>query len=337
MLIIISFMKKKVKKYLIPQKDNDFHPHLLGTFPLAVLTLVVFAILAFSSFHIQIINSPNLASVVSRVLVDMTNTERARENIGLLSTNPLLTIAAQAKANDMAQKGYFAHNSPEGLTPWYWMKEAGYSFAYAGENLAVNFTDSADVEDGWMNSIKHRENILNKKFTEIGIATAQGIYKGKETTFVVQMFGRPNSHIVNSEIIVTSDSLNTDNKKDSVIKDRDLEVLGDTFIAVAEPDVLYVEDFIDEMQNDKEVNNVTKSERKVNLFDVILTSPSLFMKILYVILAGLIFVALIGSFFVKEARRKKFLHKIFAILLIVLIFLLFYIIDIFVFDTTIII
>lgn len=110
-----------------------------------------------------------------------------------LKTNPVLVAAAQAKANDMAAKGYFAHVSPEGLDPWHWFKEAGYSFDYAGENLAIDFSDSADVERAWMNSMAHRENILNSRFSEIGIATAEGLYQGHATIFVVQEFGAPSS------------------------------------------------------------------------------------------------------------------------------------------------
>jgi hypothetical protein len=91
----------------------------------------------------------------------------------------------------MAQKGYFAHTSPEGRSPWYWFKQGGYVFNFAGENLAVDFSDSADVERAWMNSPTHRSNILNNKFTEIGVATAVGTLDGRQTTFVVQEFGTP--------------------------------------------------------------------------------------------------------------------------------------------------
>jgi hypothetical protein len=95
------------------------------------------------------------------------------------------------KANDMAAKSYFAHTSPEGLTPWYWFKKAGYVFSYAGENLAVNFRETQDVENALLASPTHRANILDPHFTEIGIATAEGIYKGNTATFVVESFGKP--------------------------------------------------------------------------------------------------------------------------------------------------
>jgi len=131
------------------------------------------------------------AAVISAVLVDLTNIDRQMQNVGGLTINETLVAAAKAKANDMAAKSYFAHVSPEGLDSWHWFKEAGYTFNYAGENLAVDFGDSADVARAWMNSPTHRRNVLDPHFTEIGIATAEGVYQGHPTTFVVQMFGTP--------------------------------------------------------------------------------------------------------------------------------------------------
>jgi len=112
-------------------------------------------------------------------------------NVSELKVSPILEKAAQMKADDMASKSYFAHNTPDGKTPWYWLEQAGYRYIYAGENLAVNFENSEDVETAWMNSPGHFLNIMNPKYTEIGIATSTGIYKGREAVFVVQMFGKP--------------------------------------------------------------------------------------------------------------------------------------------------
>jgi hypothetical protein len=134
---------------------------------------------------------PQVASVVSSVIADLTNGDRAANDLSMLKVNPVLVAAAQAKADDMAAKGYFAHTSPDGTDPWHWFEKVGYKYAYAGENLAIDFSDSGDVERAWMNSPTHRENILNAKFTEIGVATAVGMYQGRMTTFVVQAFGTP--------------------------------------------------------------------------------------------------------------------------------------------------
>lgn len=159
---------------------------------MTLVTLFAVALLGATAFYARtMLTSDNMAAVISAVLVDLTNEDRKDEDLGTLTRNSVLDAAAQAKADDMAEKGYFAHNSPDGKTSWHWFREAGYSFSYAGENLAVDFDDSDDVEEAWMDSPTHRANILNGKFTEIGIATAVGTYKGQKTTFVVQMFGTP--------------------------------------------------------------------------------------------------------------------------------------------------
>ena len=158
---------------------------------IAIVILVILVVLVsiVPSFRITAKNS--LSAIYAAVLVNLTNQNRVASNISELKVNPLLEKAAQMKADDMASKGYFAHNTPDGKTPWYWMDQAGYRYVYAGENLAVNFEESADVETAWMNSRGHFLNIMNPKYTEIGIATSTGIYKGREAVFVVQMFGTP--------------------------------------------------------------------------------------------------------------------------------------------------
>ena len=95
------------------------------------------------------------------------------------------------KARDMAEKGYFAHTSPDGKNPWYWLEQAGYKYQYAGENLAVNFNDSKDVTEAWMQSPTHRANIVKNKYTEVGTGVATGIYEGRKAVFAVQLYANP--------------------------------------------------------------------------------------------------------------------------------------------------
>ncbi len=155
--------------------------------------LAVFLLEALLLFQIFVVFTKTnfLASVLPNVLVDLTNADRQEQSLGALKVNPLLEQAAKEKAQDMASKGYFSHTAPDGKTPWYWLDQVGYNYTSAGENLAVNFFDSTDIDSAWMNSTSHRANILNNKFTEIGIATANGTYQGKDTIFVVQFFGKP--------------------------------------------------------------------------------------------------------------------------------------------------
>lgn len=156
---------------------------------IGVLVVAVILMGAVPSFRTGILDS--LSAIYAAVLVNLTNQNRAASNIAELKVSPILEKAAQMKADDMASKSYFAHNTPDGKTPWYWFEQAGYKYVYAGENLAVNFQNSEDVEIAWMNSRGHFLNIMNPKFTEIGIATSTGIYKGRQAVFVVQMFGSP--------------------------------------------------------------------------------------------------------------------------------------------------
>jgi len=132
-----------------------------------------------------------LSAVLPGEVIALTNVERSTAGDSQLTENPALALAAQNKANDMAAKGYFSHTGPDGKEPWVWIKQAGYSYQYAGENLAVRFDESADVVRAWMASPTHRANIVKPVYTEIGIGTANGMYEGSPATFVVQYFGTP--------------------------------------------------------------------------------------------------------------------------------------------------
>lgn len=182
-----------LKDHFIPHEGNDHRPHFLRA-PSAALILASVLLLEVAYLAGTLLIFPQsrfLAEVISSVLVEQTNEVRVKDALGTLSPNPLLERAAQIKAQDMAEKGYFSHNTPDGKTPWYFLEEVGYRYQAAGENLAVNFSDSRDVIEAWMRSPGHRANMLNGNYTEIGIATARGTYKGKDAVFVVQYFGKP--------------------------------------------------------------------------------------------------------------------------------------------------
>lgn len=178
---------------------NDAHDHMSTDDTLYRVIAALFvvcglvgAIVALSPATQRLVRAhANVAAVVTAALVDMANTDRAAHGAGTLAVDPVLQAAAQHKADDMAAKGYFAHFDASGKGPWDWMREAGYVYQDAGENLAIQFTESADVEQAWLDSPTHRQNLLNPRFTEVGIATAEGFYGGRPTTFVAQFFGRP--------------------------------------------------------------------------------------------------------------------------------------------------
>jgi hypothetical protein len=182
-----------LKKYFIPHEENGHKPHILRVQSVAfvlIIALVVESVFLYGSSMLAP-RSRLFGVILTNALVDETNQNRVANGLSPLTVDPLLQAAAQDKADDMVANNYFAHTSPTGLTPWYWFEKVGYGFTYAGENLAVNFSDSQDVTNAWMNSPEHRANILNGDFTNIGMATAQGTFEGKPAVYVVELFGTP--------------------------------------------------------------------------------------------------------------------------------------------------
>lgn len=188
------------RKYFIPHEDNEHQPHSLReSSAVAVLFLVVLieVVVIIPSFFI-LPKSDYLAAVLSATLTDLTNESREEANLPTLAINPLLTQAAQLKAEDMAARGYFSHYGPDGELPWDWLGLVGYRFSAAGENLAVNFFDSGDVVRAWLQSESHKANIMRNNFSEMGIGVASGLYQGRNSIYVVQFFGRPSLGLADS-------------------------------------------------------------------------------------------------------------------------------------------
>jgi len=119
----------------------------------------------------------------------LVNQRRQAQGLSALVLNDRLSNAAYSKANDMFSKNYWAHNSPDGLTPWVFIKGSGYSYLYAGENLARGFSTSPEVVNAWMASPSHRDNILSQNYRDIGFAIVPGKLLGEDTVLVVEMFG----------------------------------------------------------------------------------------------------------------------------------------------------
>lgn len=163
-----------------------------------VAALVASAALAVATMDRSGADAP-LAAVNAAEVIAYTNEERADDGLTHLKRNSLLDKAAQMKAEDMAQKGYYAHVSPEGVTPVHWVEKVGYSYLIIGENLVVQRTDARQVVAAFMKSPGHRANILRKDFTEIGVGVATGMYKGKDATFTVQIFAAPRERIATAE------------------------------------------------------------------------------------------------------------------------------------------
>ena len=143
--------------------------------------------------RVQTRNIPS--SVLTRAgVISWTNTERTNAGLSALSENVELNSAASAKLQDMFAKQYFAHVSPSGEAADDFVQSAHYEFVVIGENLAQgNFENDRALVTAWMGSPGHRANILNSRYTEIGVAVGKGSFEGYTTWLAVQMFGLPRS------------------------------------------------------------------------------------------------------------------------------------------------
>ena len=185
--------KKRLKHWLLPGRHNNFHPGLLRPAGLAIVALVIaFIPTVYNvtvSGHMQVLGYATNVTVSD--LHSLSNQERASAGVPSLSLNSKLSTAAYNKALDMFADDYWAHTAPDGTTPWSFISSAGYSYTVAGENLAKNFSTSAGVVYGWMNSPSHRENVLGSQYSDVGYAAVDGILQGEETTLVVAMYAAP--------------------------------------------------------------------------------------------------------------------------------------------------
>lgn len=135
------------------------------------------------------------SEITSGNMLRLLNEERAKRGITRLRVSDELNNAALLKSKDMVNRDYFDHYA-FGLTPWDFIKNSGYDYLYAGENLAMDFFTAEGMVNAWMQSDTHRDNILNPNYSEIGLGVVKGEYiedgglYGKNTIIVTNMFGR---------------------------------------------------------------------------------------------------------------------------------------------------
>src|SRR5688500_19561546 len=110
-------------------------------------------------------------------MLDLLNAERVANGLQPLAPDPELTEVARRHSADMFARGYFAHDTPEGLTPFDRMRQSNVSFLTAGENLALAPTLQV-AHTGLMNSPVHRAIILRPHFGRLGIGIMAGGMRG---------------------------------------------------------------------------------------------------------------------------------------------------------------
>lgn len=125
-------------------------------------------------------------------MVELVNRDRQRNKRRALTASAQLAQIAREHSRDMADNDFFNHRSPAtgvledrleaaGIIPK-WPSTRAVSISY-GENIAVDRTVAA-AQANLMESPGHRKNILNRKFTQIGI----GIVQKEESLWITQVF-----------------------------------------------------------------------------------------------------------------------------------------------------
>lgn len=179
--------------HVVPHARNHYQPHLLHHRTLTAVSVLLLTIklVSVSALEFSSTASVEASAITSVSVLGLTNDSRLQAGLSALTYNQVLERAAQLVADDLLAKQYFAHNSPDGRTPWSFFEEVGYKYLNAGQNLAVHFSDVEPLQAAWMNSPGHKANILNSSFREMGVGISKGKFEGHDSMFVVEMFGNP--------------------------------------------------------------------------------------------------------------------------------------------------
>lgn len=106
-------------------------------------------------------------------MVDMINQERIAAGVNPVKLDLRLAAVGRAKANDLKANNYFDHTSPTYGSPWTMMQQVGLTVRWAGENISGNKSVAGSMA-ALMLSPGHRANILDPRFTHVGVGIAYG-------------------------------------------------------------------------------------------------------------------------------------------------------------------
>lgn len=132
-------------------------------------------------------------------LLNATNNYRQSNGSSALKLSPTLSEAAENKLDNMIDEQYWAHNSKSGKTPWNFINDANYNYDKAGENLAKNYLQAEATVEAWVNSESHRQNMLDRDYTEVGFASRTALINGESTTLTVAMYAKPTQKSVTKD------------------------------------------------------------------------------------------------------------------------------------------
>jgi len=179
------------KDYFIPHSDNGHRPKILRPRSIQILTIgllltkialvsVLFALYPTGAF---------LSGALEDAMVKLTNDYRLTVKAPPLVRNEYLDSIAFVRAQDMLDRGYFSHYTPDGKAPWQWIDQSQYGYMRFGENLAIDFITAEAVMKAFQASPSHDKNLKNDYYHDIGVAVVSGQMQGRETNLMVIFFG----------------------------------------------------------------------------------------------------------------------------------------------------
>jgi uncharacterized protein YkwD len=105
-------------------------------------------------------------------VVALVNQHRAAAGVAPVTMHPALNSAAQNHSSYQAAANTMTHDGAGGTDAGDRIAASGYDWGLWGENVASGQPDAASVMQAWMNSTGHRKNILDPRFTDIGVGIA---------------------------------------------------------------------------------------------------------------------------------------------------------------------
>lgn len=179
----------------VPHDGNAYRPHMLhprrtmryaAAFAVMKLLVVVVAI----ALPNAMFASAEASNALLGHLLAATNAFRTSVNVVGFHADPRLARSATAKADDMVTQSYFAHQSPDGRATEDFLRDAGYPYLVAGENLAMGSVDASAILAAWAASPTHRRNLVDADFADVGFGVERGVLEDIPTLFVVQHLGK---------------------------------------------------------------------------------------------------------------------------------------------------
>ena len=129
-------------------------------------------------------HAPTVAPDQAHVLFADVNATRARLGLSVLVEDARLDRLAMAKAEDMADRHYFGHTDPDGVTFEDRIRESGFRFSFAAENIAFD-EDAAHANQAFLHSAGHYQNIVDPQDRRMGTAV---VAAGDGELFFVEEF-----------------------------------------------------------------------------------------------------------------------------------------------------